>query len=172
MGVVDINPRVCLGNNDRSARVRSGFDCIIRLAPEGAGRTTPEQTGHYSHYNTKLTNSRCFPGNSYRIALSEPQSWPSCSCRSSEHCHPLCTQIKAIARIVLNEGHKLTCLIRCMCLQVFSPCVDLCLSLNELLYMTKTQFFYFVYHDIELISLYRVIVAHQRTNFSGKLCAP
>ena len=41
-----------------------GFDVIIRPAPEGAGRTTPEQTGHYSHYNTKLTNSRYFHGNS------------------------------------------------------------------------------------------------------------
>ena len=58
------------GNNDRSARVlfvqhhreqgewlrqnpryarvlRSGFDCIIRPAPSGAGRTTPSQPGHY-----------------------------------------------------------------------------------------------------------------------------
>ena len=26
---------------------REGFDCIIRPAPEGAGRTTPEQTGHH-----------------------------------------------------------------------------------------------------------------------------
>ena len=26
--------------------LRPGFDCIIRPAPEGAGRTTPEQTGH------------------------------------------------------------------------------------------------------------------------------
>ena len=35
-----------------------------------------------------------------------------------------------------NEGHKLTCWIRCMWFQVFSPCVDLCLIPNELLYMT------------------------------------
>ena len=110
-----------------------GFDVIFRPAPEGAGRTTPEQTGHYSHYNTKLTNARYFHGNSYRVALTEPQSRPSCSWKSSEHCYPLCTYIKAIARIVPNEGHKLTCLIRCMCLQVFSPCVDLCLIPNELL---------------------------------------
>ena len=113
--------------------LRSGFNCIIRPAPSGAGQTTPSQPGHYSHYNTKLTNSRHFQGNSHRIALIEPQSRPSCSCKSSEHCYPLCTQIKAIARIVLNEGHKLTCLIRCMCLRVFSPCVDLCLIPNELL---------------------------------------
>ena len=25
----------------------SGFDCIIRPAPSGAGRTTPSQPGHY-----------------------------------------------------------------------------------------------------------------------------
>ena len=81
-----------------------GFDVIIRPAPEGAGRTTPEQTGHYSHYNTKLTNSQYFHGNSHRIALTEPQSRPSCSWKSSEHCHPLCTSMKAIARIVLKEG--------------------------------------------------------------------
>ena len=49
------------GNNDRSARVlfvqhpreqgewlRQSFDCIIRPAPSGAGRTTPSQPGHYS----------------------------------------------------------------------------------------------------------------------------
>ena len=54
------------GINDRSARVlfvqhpreqgewlrqnpsvRSGYDCIIRPAPSGAGRTTPLQPGHY-----------------------------------------------------------------------------------------------------------------------------
>ena len=44
-----------------------GSDVTIRPAPEGAGRTTPEQTGHYTHYNTKLTNSRYFHGNSHRI---------------------------------------------------------------------------------------------------------
>ena len=27
--------------------LRSGFDCIIRPAPSGAGRTTPSQPGHY-----------------------------------------------------------------------------------------------------------------------------
>ena len=69
----------------------SVVDVIIRPAPEGAGRTTPEQTGHYSHYNTKLTNSRYFRGNSYRIALGEPPSRPSCSWKFSEHCHPLCS---------------------------------------------------------------------------------
>ena len=36
-----------------------GFDVIIRPALESAGRTTPEQTGHYSHYNMKLPNSIC-----------------------------------------------------------------------------------------------------------------
>ena len=93
-----------LGDNDRAARVlfvqhprEQGEWCsqnpsvIIRPAPEGAGRTTPEQTGHYSHYYTKLTNSRYFHGNSYRIALIEPPSRPSCSWKSSEHCHPRCT---------------------------------------------------------------------------------
>ena len=68
-----------------------GFDVIIRPAPEGAGRTTLEQIGHYSHYNTKLTNSRYFHGNSYRIAFTEPPLWPCCSWKSSEHCHTLCT---------------------------------------------------------------------------------
>ena len=65
-----------------------GFDVIIRPAPGGAGRTTPEQTGHYSNYNTKLTNSRYLHGNSHHIALTEPQSSPSCSWKFSEHCHP------------------------------------------------------------------------------------
>ena len=34
-----------------------GFDVIIRPEPEGASQTTPKQPGHYSHYNTKLTNT-------------------------------------------------------------------------------------------------------------------
>ena len=33
--------------------LRSGFDCIIRTAPSGAGRTTPSQPGHYPP-NTKF----------------------------------------------------------------------------------------------------------------------
>ena len=32
---------------------RSGFDCTIRPAPSGAGRTTPSQPGHYP-LNDKL----------------------------------------------------------------------------------------------------------------------
>ena len=64
------------GNNDRSARVlfvqhpreqgdwlrqnpryaRSGFDCIIRPAPSGAGRTTPSQPGHYSLINDLVSS--------------------------------------------------------------------------------------------------------------------
>ena len=89
---------VYLGDNDRAARelfvqhpreqgewcsqnpsVARDFGVIICPAPEGAGRTTPEETGHYSHYNTKLTKSRYFHGNSYRIALTEPPARPSCS---------------------------------------------------------------------------------------------
>ena len=35
-------------------RYTPSFDVIIRPAPEGAGWTTPEQTGQYSHYNMKL----------------------------------------------------------------------------------------------------------------------
>ena len=77
-----------------------GFDVIIRPAPEGAGRTTPEQTGHYSHYNTKLTNSRYFHGNLHRIALTELPSRPSCSWKSSEHCHPL---------VYLNKCNRTDC---------------------------------------------------------------
>ena len=76
-----------------------GYNVIICPAPKGAGWTTPEQTGHYSHYNTKLTHSPYFHGYSYRIALTEPPSRPSCSWKSSEHCHPLCTWINAIARL-------------------------------------------------------------------------
>ena len=34
----------------------------------------------------------------------------------SEHCHHLCTWINGVARIVLTEGHYLTCGIWCMCL--------------------------------------------------------
>ena len=49
-----------------------GFDVIIRPAPEGARQTTPEQTGQYSHYNTKFTNSLHVKEVSYRIALTEP----------------------------------------------------------------------------------------------------
>ena len=57
----------CLGDNDRAANVlfvqhprdqgerrRQNPYVIIRPAPEGAGRATPDQTGHYSHYNAKL----------------------------------------------------------------------------------------------------------------------
>ena len=40
------------------------FDVIIRPTAEGAGRTTPEQIGHYSHNNRKLINSRSFHENS------------------------------------------------------------------------------------------------------------
>ena len=47
------------------------FGVIIRHAPEDAGRTTPKQTGHFSHYNTKLANSRFFQWNSCHIALTE-----------------------------------------------------------------------------------------------------
>ena len=60
--------------------------------------------------------SRYFHRNSYRIALSVPPLRPSCSWKSSEHCHPLCTWIKTITWILLNNGHKLTCWIWCMCL--------------------------------------------------------
>ena len=34
--------------------LRSGFDCIIRPAPSGAGRTTPSQPGHYPLSKTRL----------------------------------------------------------------------------------------------------------------------
>ena len=47
--------------------------------------------------------SRYFHRNSYRIALSVPPLRPSCSWKSSEHCHPLCTWIKAITWILLNK---------------------------------------------------------------------
>ena len=64
---------------------------IIRPAPEGDGRTTPEQTGQYSHYNTKLAIFS-------HITLTVPPSRPSCSWNSREHCHLLCIWINAIAR--------------------------------------------------------------------------
>ena len=111
-----------------------GFDVIIRPTLEGAGRTTPEQTGHYSHYNTKLSNSWYFyfvPHSSHWTAVAAilflEIQWAL---------SPPLYLNKAIARIVLNEGHKLTYWIRCMCLQVFSPCVHLCLIQNELSQMT------------------------------------
>ena len=42
--------------------LRSGFDCIIRPVPSGAGRTTPSQPGHYplTHFTKNhgiLTNA-------------------------------------------------------------------------------------------------------------------
>ena len=86
---------------------------IIRPAPKGAGRTTPEQPGHDSYYHTKLAHSR-------RIALTEPRWHPSCSWKSREHCHPLC--IIALSRLVLNGWHKLTSWIWCLCLKLFNPC--------------------------------------------------
>ena len=125
-----------LGDNDRAARVlfvqhprEQGEWCP---APEGAGRTTPEQTGHYSHYNTKLTNSRYFHGNSPHsshwtavaaILFLEIQWALSPPLYLNENNRTDCTK----------GGHKLTCWIRCVCLQVLSPCVDLCLMPNELL---------------------------------------
>ena len=33
--------------NTSKPSLRSGFDCIIRPTPSGAGRTTPSQPGHY-----------------------------------------------------------------------------------------------------------------------------
>ena len=85
------------------------------------GRTTPEQTGHYSHYDTKLANVRYFHRTSCRIALTEPPSRPSCSRISRACCQPLCIWIKAIAWIVLNEGFTLTCWIWCMCPPTVQP---------------------------------------------------
>ena len=76
---------------------------IIRPAPEDAGRTTPEQTGHDSNHNTKLANSRYFHGNPCRIALTEPPPLSSCYKKSSDHCQPLCIWINAFAWIVLNK---------------------------------------------------------------------
>ena len=89
-----------LGDNDRAARVlfvqhpREQGECFWRNhspCSRGCWTNNTRADGHYSHYNTKLTNSRYFHGNSHRIALTEPQSRPSCSWKSSEHCHPLCT---------------------------------------------------------------------------------
>ena len=76
------------GSRANDAVKTRAYDVIIRPAPEGAGRTIPPQPGHYSHYNTKLTNSRYFHRNSYRIALIESPSRSSCSWKSSEHFHP------------------------------------------------------------------------------------
>ena len=51
------------GGMMRSKPERSeGFDVIIRPAPGGAGRTIPKQMGHYTNYNTKLSNSKYFHG--------------------------------------------------------------------------------------------------------------
>ena len=36
----------------------SGFDCIIRPAPLGAGRTTPSQPGHYPLINNLSANAQ------------------------------------------------------------------------------------------------------------------
>ena len=36
--------------------LRSGFDCIIRPAPSGAGRTTPSQPGHYPLIRAWISN--------------------------------------------------------------------------------------------------------------------
>ena len=132
--------RGCCSSRTQGGRVndavntspRSGFDVIIRPSPEGAGRTTPEQTGHYSHYNTKLVISRYFDGNSCRMALTEPPPQPSYSGISSEHCHPLCIWINAVARVVLDEGHNLTWIWR-MWLKMFNARIGLCLIPNELL---------------------------------------
>ena len=66
-----------LGDNDRAARV-----LFVQ---------NPREQGEWCSQNTKLPNLRHFYGNLYRIALTEPQSRPSCSWKSSEHCHPLCT---------------------------------------------------------------------------------
>ena len=90
-----------------SWKLTLGFvDCvsITREQGEGAGQTTPEQTGHYFHYDTKLANSRYFHGNSCRIPLTELLSQPSCSWKSREYCHPFCIEINAIAWILLNGG--------------------------------------------------------------------
>ena len=48
------------------------FYGTIRPGTEGALQTTPEQPGHYSHYNTKLANSRYFHWKLCCIALNEP----------------------------------------------------------------------------------------------------
>ena len=141
-----------LGDNDRAARVlfvqhprAQGEWCsqnpsVVRvltlsfaLLPRVLGEQHPITPVIIPIITRNSQIRDIFTWTSYRIALTEPPSRPSCSWKSIEHCHPLCTWIKAIARIVLNEGHKLTCWIWCMCLQVFNPCVDLCLIPNELL---------------------------------------
>ena len=98
----------CCSFSTRGSRAND-FEVIISPAPASARRTTPKQTAHYSHYKTKLANSLYFHGISRRIPLTEPPPRPSCSWKSSEYCHPLYILINAIARIVLNEGHNITC---------------------------------------------------------------
>ena len=49
--------RGCCPSSTRGSRAN---DVIIRPTPSGAGRTTPEQNGHYSNYIAKPVNSRYF----------------------------------------------------------------------------------------------------------------
>ena len=54
-----------------TSKLRSGFNCIIRPAPSGAGRTTPSQPGHYP------LNS-CWIYIRHPIPLSNGKTWTLC----------------------------------------------------------------------------------------------
>ena len=68
VGSLALNFRKTIGQWLQPRPEASGLQ---HVTPRGLliyGRTTPEQNSHHSNYNTKLTNSRYFHGNSYRIA--------------------------------------------------------------------------------------------------------
>ena len=108
-----------------------GFDVIIRSEPEGASQPTLKQPGHYSHYNTKLTNYRYIHWKSCRTALVET-GVAAILYMEIHRTLSLLHHLNATSGMVLTQGHKLTSWVWCMCLQLFNPCVSLCLIPNEL----------------------------------------
>ena len=118
----------CLGDNDqgcegvvRPAPEGAGrmmqskperSDVIIRPAPEGAGRTTPEQPGHYPHYNTKLTVSREIAQIQYQnrlLLLRRAAILFTFLLPSRKWTHPLRAEICISYSVIRLQNYKLPC---------------------------------------------------------------
>ena len=72
--------RVCFSGAGRmiTSKPCEGFDCIIRPAPSGAGRTTPSQSGHY-HLNLSPVANVVLTG----VVIMT--SWNDIPCRVTDH---------------------------------------------------------------------------------------
>ena len=144
--------RVCCSSSTRGSRAN---DCIIRLAPSGAGQATPSQPARVLTASLALL-PQVLDEQYPRSPVTIPIITRNSQIRDIfTKFVPHSSHWTAVAAILFLEiqwalppplylnksnrtdctkwGHKLTCWIRCMCLQDSSPCVDLCFIPNELL---------------------------------------